>query len=508
MPGKGINGRANMQKFQMNSKKYGGNPFKYTSLVSSVGRASKGGMWNSIQSRTAPQVEKDYTAPIIDTTNLLTTVSQGTTALGSVTANETVTWSFGSVQSDKNIDASTGVITLNAVATIAGGIAPYTVTATDAGGNAVTTATFSPVVIDIQTFNLEDNWTWIKLLNAPNIKMEEITSSSDGTKLAAVGSQFFEGGEVEDYYGGNIWTSSDSGISWTERTITNAEGVSNLNWECITSSSDGTKLAAVEAGHYSDGGNIWISSDSGATWTERTVGGGKQPWLTIASNSNGNILIAGGRGNTDLGIYVSTDSGAIWVLKNSGNPPTITSSVAINANGTVMASARSGGDIYISPDTGETWTAQGHTPNEGSDYNNWFDLDSNASGNLIIAADANSPEGGVILDTTSGNLTRANAGEYQSVAVTSSSSGEKLACVVQRGSISGLWTYSGTVANFNAVAWSPRVMPISTDIDEMTGMPSESLWRIASSSDGNILTVTTYKSDNSGGDIWRVIYND
>lgn len=55
MPPKGINGRANMQKFQMNSKKYGGNPFKYTSLVSSVGRASKGGMWNYIQRRTAPQ---------------------------------------------------------------------------------------------------------------------------------------------------------------------------------------------------------------------------------------------------------------------------------------------------------------------------------------------------------------------------------------------------------------------------------------------------------------------
>ena len=51
MPPKGINGRANMQKFQMNSKKYGGNPFKYTSLVSSVGRASKGGMWNYIQRR-------------------------------------------------------------------------------------------------------------------------------------------------------------------------------------------------------------------------------------------------------------------------------------------------------------------------------------------------------------------------------------------------------------------------------------------------------------------------
>ena len=51
MPGKGINGRANMQKFQGNSKKYGGNPFKFASLVSSTGRVGRGGMWNYIQRR-------------------------------------------------------------------------------------------------------------------------------------------------------------------------------------------------------------------------------------------------------------------------------------------------------------------------------------------------------------------------------------------------------------------------------------------------------------------------
>ena len=51
MPGKGINGRANMQKFQGNSKKFGGNPFKFASLVSSTGRVGRGGMWNYIQRR-------------------------------------------------------------------------------------------------------------------------------------------------------------------------------------------------------------------------------------------------------------------------------------------------------------------------------------------------------------------------------------------------------------------------------------------------------------------------
>ena len=79
----------------------------------------------------------------------------------------------------------------------------------------------------------------------------DITSSSDGTKLAAV------------IYNGNIWTSTDSGATWTE--ITSVGGAKN--WYGITSSSDGTKLAAV-----ANGGNIWTSTDSGANWVSREIG--------------------------------------------------------------------------------------------------------------------------------------------------------------------------------------------------------------------------------------------
>ena len=71
-----------------------------------------------------------------------------------------------------------------------------------------------------------------------------ITSSSDGTKLAAV------------VYNGNIWTSTDSGATWTENTSVG----STKGWVSITSSSDGAKLAAVVSN-----GNIWTSTDSGAT---------------------------------------------------------------------------------------------------------------------------------------------------------------------------------------------------------------------------------------------------
>ena len=74
-----------------------------------------------------------------------------------------------------------------------------------------------------------------------------ITSSSDGTKLAAV------------VYNGNIWTSTDSGATWTSVGATQT-------WDFITSSSDGTKLAATVKS-----GKIWTSTDSGATWTSRAT---------------------------------------------------------------------------------------------------------------------------------------------------------------------------------------------------------------------------------------------
>ena len=46
-------------------------------------------------------------------------------------------------------------------------------------------------------------------------------------------------------------------------------------WLFITSSSDGTKLAATLTG------NMWTSTDSGATWTEVTSTGSHKAWKAI-----------------------------------------------------------------------------------------------------------------------------------------------------------------------------------------------------------------------------------
>jgi hypothetical protein len=90
-----------------------------------------------------------------------------------------------------------------------------------------------------------------------------------------------------------------SGVTWTnETTGTSASG---LHWFSITSSSDGTKLAAVET-NFSGIGGIWTSTDSGVTWTNETTGtsaSGLQ-WQSITSSADGTKLAAVEQSNGDI----------------------------------------------------------------------------------------------------------------------------------------------------------------------------------------------------------------
>ena len=88
-------------------------------------------------------------------------------------------------------------------------------------------------------------WTEVQTMESTQ-KWAKITSSSDGTKLAA----------TVNTATGIIWTSWDSGETWTSR-------ANPQNWYGITSSSDGTKLArrlCVECKHL-DFDRLWRDVD-------------------------------------------------------------------------------------------------------------------------------------------------------------------------------------------------------------------------------------------------------
>jgi type II secretory pathway pseudopilin PulG len=170
-----------------------------------------------------------------------------------------------------------------------------------------------------------------------------IASSDDGMKIAAVASATTQSCGRHctrtTYY--PIEISPDAGVTWTQSSI-------SFNWSSITSSEDGTKLAATVSGGY-----IYVSSDSGLTWATSTDAGSRY-WASVTSSADGMKLAAA---DSDGYIYTSVDSGVTWTAQTgsgSRNWFPITSS----DDGTKLAAAVNGGYIYTSDDSGVTWTAQ------------------------------------------------------------------------------------------------------------------------------------------------------
>lgn len=109
-----------------------------------------------------------------------------------------------------------------------------------------------------------------------------VVSSADGNKLAAYVDTFAQSG-------GRLCASADAGSHWT----VTVEPVTTF--KAITSSADGTRLAAVATGDC-----IYMSTNSGANWN--VVGAPLANWMSIASSADGNKLVAVVKGG---GIYTS-----------------------------------------------------------------------------------------------------------------------------------------------------------------------------------------------------------
>jgi hypothetical protein len=241
-----------------------------------------------------------------------------------------------------------------------------------------------------------------------------IASSSDGTKLVAAVS------------GEKIYTSTDSGFTWTQR-----QTDQNRAWKRVASSSDGVNLVALTDVDY-----IWTSADSGETWTQRTSAGSRG-WHALASNSDGTKLVAGELGGS---LYTSTDSGASWIQRTGANTPGNQNwfDIASSADGTKLVALGSlgGTHIWTSTDSGVTWTARATDA-----YRKWVSVTSSSDGTKLAAvteAEAGDPVGGYIYTSTNSGVTwtrLTSVGKRYWFSIASSSDGLKLAAVHNGGYI-------------------------------------------------------------------------
>jgi hypothetical protein len=139
--------------------------------------------------------------------------------------------------------------------------------------------------------------------------------SADGTNIVAA-----------EYYGGFIYTSADSGVTWTEQTSSGSR-----YWSAISSSDDGKRLVATVGDN--DDGYVYVSSDSGYTWVEYTSLGLKN-WTSATMSGDGQRIAVGADSNN---IYLGTVEGASTDTVALSSRPTLNpvtlapSSMPVNA---------------------------------------------------------------------------------------------------------------------------------------------------------------------------------
>jgi photosystem II stability/assembly factor-like uncharacterized protein len=127
--------------------------------------------------------------------------------------------------------------------------------------------------------------------------------------------------------------------------------INNASYSRGSISTDNQKIIALQYDNNSESTLVWYSINAGADWTQSPNFGNV---YTIAASASGQVVLA--IMNDSQVPYLSTDYGAtftITTLSLVGYYPDV---CVINSTGTSMMVSSSDGYIYVSTDSGTTWT--------------------------------------------------------------------------------------------------------------------------------------------------------
>jgi hypothetical protein len=168
--------------------------------------------------------------------------------------------------------------------------------------------------------------------------------------------------------GKSIQKSVDQGSSWST-----LEGYGRRSWSLIGISRDGryqlasSSLAATNSKIITNGW-IYMSKDSGATWT-CLDSLGQRAWSFLAVSDTGNKMVAAYCENLSYSVLVSSDGGASWSapLALSGYATACSRDASISSDGAVIVLASyKGSTCYLSTNGGQSWVPISACANESS----------------------------------------------------------------------------------------------------------------------------------------------
>jgi hypothetical protein len=197
--------------------------------------------------------------------------------------------------------------------------------ASSADGRKLAAASFSGIYT-----STNPGGTWA-LTSAPGKQWSALASSADGCVLLATATL------------GGIYTSTNSGSSWYSNAVPG-----NYSWDAAAASADGKTLIV--------GGitfaPVYYSTNMGVNWRSNGVPSGY--YYSVVCSGDGTKLAADWGGT----VYVSTNSGAAWTNYSVGGSSTL----ACSADGSHLFVYGSG--MLVSTNWGATWQPGGQ-PNGG-----------------------------------------------------------------------------------------------------------------------------------------------
>lgn len=320
--------------------------------------------------------------------------------------------------------------------------------------------------------------TWTVHSSSGSRSWMAVNYSSDGSRIFATTSF------------GDIYTSSDDGVTWNQKAALSPK----VPWQSVASSADGMNLAvAVWPGYIS------TSSDGGQTWVQRQSAGWRS-WYSIASSADGSQLVA----ITNSSFYISTDYGATWESRTLSPNPSF-ASVASSADGTKLIVGGYVGPVYMSSDSGDTWTTL--TDFDSDDKGLWYGVAVSADGSTIVAVDSYGSDysGGYVHVSRDGGQTwtqQTSLGvayrqDWLSTTASVSADGNTIALVDM---------YGGSLND-----WNGGYVYVTTDggstWQAQTELGAAKWSSIASSADGSKIIATQYNGNvyisKDFGDTWQ-----
>jgi hypothetical protein len=179
----------------------------------------------------------------------------------------------------------------------------------------------------------------------------DVAISTDGTRITVI-------------YSLGALVSTDSGANYTGHDMP----LTNYTCTCVAMSGNG-RIQLVGASN----GSMYGSSDYGATWSATGVTGQPTNCTVIAINEAGDKPTVYGSGSSGVGVYMVNAINWYQVLSVSG-----VSGISMNSDASKQTVVCNSGDMYLTSNTGTTWTAQNQT-------RNWSDVAMSYTGNNFTA---------------------------------------------------------------------------------------------------------------------------